>query len=340
MLSLNWTDKEHYSFYSSVDHQHGSEEKLCLKADLNGEETIFDMDSFEKQDETKDFKSPIEMFTDSRLTTTKDRSKDRGRIAEWERHYDCFQDEECACKKKQKSKAAKKVSFADDSGKELTEVKIATESMNTPPCLSKKALKNIEESLFETSSHLPAPWVHKPFHLTLSNFNPPHLDLLGLDRRVEEKGLALSSIYFEAPFYLKGNIETRSNIPFDVKAVIRYTLDEWKSWKDLDCVCLSSSRDFSHHFYSFEIDISPNHNSVTFEFAINLKTPGLDLWDNNESMNYKVFLSSDPPSSPQLPSLSRLSPLPEHLIYHPQQDNSFFFPDEFQFCDTNPQSNW
>lgn len=343
VLSLNWLDRQHSSFYTAIDNHYRTDKVTKKSAKTNNarkkKSSFVDGVSIERNNDSEEFKNPVDMFTDSRLETNKDRSKDGARIAEWERNYNCEQDETCLCKQdcKPTLKSLKKVLFADEIGKELTQVKIAAESSDIPPCFSDEAFETIKENLSEEApSHLPAPWCNNHFHLNLVNFTQPNLDLLGLHQRVKLNGVALASISLQSPCNLTGSIEGRLGVGEDSKVMLRYTIDEWKSMEDSEAVCLSLNTDSTHNFYSFHLNIPSVNHSIKLEFAINLKTPHTDLWDNNNSLNYKVIMSVD--SSPLYQTFSSPRYQPHH---HPSDlESTVFFLDDLKYLEDNLQSYW
>ncbi|XP_044735816.1 glycogen-binding subunit 76A [Chrysoperla carnea] len=84
---------------------------------------------------------------------------------------------------------------------------------------------------------------------------------------------------------IAGTVRVR-NIDFNKSVHIRYTLDSWKTYSDLQATYVQKSCDgFSDKFtfllYCHTLDIGQR-----IEFAIRYTTSNLDFWDNNAGKNY------------------------------------------------------
>ena len=328
VVSLNWMDRQHSTFYNAISQRQNSEfqPSESINISLNKKQS-----SFEDEPQTLVFKSHLDLYNDSRFVKTKNRSKER--IKKWEEAYNCEQNGHCNCKdiyesekieKNNRVKTAKNVVFADELGKDLFKIKITSESSDTPPEFDKKFQEKIEKTILENSFHQIS-LKNENIELNLLNFTNPQTDLLSLHKKVEELGLALSSISYEK-MSVKGNTETRSNLPLDSVLAVRYTFDKWKSMKDVQGVCLSKDDNHTHHFYSFEIGISSINYPIDVEFAIYLKTSASDIWDNNNQLNYRVCIKDNSPAvSPSC--IQEPYTFPQHQFFFPQDYDGDFYGD-------------
>lgn len=103
------------------------------------------------------------------------------------------------------------------------------------------------------------------------------------------------------------------NICFSKQVSIRYTLDDWKTYRD-DPAVYKPTRPSDIDIFSFDLDLSSDdifNHQVTLQFAVHYKispdakqiAEGIkaDYWDNNHDKNYKICFQIE------LPKISSLS---------------------------------
>eukprot|EP01101_Sappina_pedata_P012987 TRINITY_DN9312_c0_g1_i1.p2 TRINITY_DN9312_c0_g1~~TRINITY_DN9312_c0_g1_i1.p2 ORF type:complete len:447 (+),score=158.23 TRINITY_DN9312_c0_g1_i1:166-1341(+) len=103
------------------------------------------------------------------------------------------------------------------------------------------------------------------------------------------------------------------NICFSKHVSIRYTLDDWKTYRD-DPAVYKPTRPSDIDIFSFDLDLSSDdifNHQVTLQFAVHYKispdakqiAEGVksDYWDNNHDKNYKICFQIE------LPKISSLS---------------------------------
>ncbi|ESN96003.1 hypothetical protein HELRODRAFT_178923 [Helobdella robusta] len=253
-------------------------------------------------------------YKDARLETNRDKEKDKIRISEWEQSYNWDLSELALnledVDNKIDIKIPRKISFADELGKELTEVKMAAEPSDVPPVLSPETIQKIQQTLSDafiddddtSTTSSPTSW-EPEYKLILVNFEEPHLNLLALHNHIEQMNVSLASIKTQVGKLICGTVETKccpGNVRSAKEVVLRYTLDGWKTSMDVQCNFVSAVGGTNHELFSFQFPLNNNMNvqssgdnsskdSIVIEFAICYRTEsGNEFWDNNSNLNYKI----------------------------------------------------
>ena len=178
------------------------------------------------------------------------------------------------------SKIKKRVSFADAAGLALEFVKII------PPHRGEdyfniynlwNANNNYSQSLLsprQRGKNL-SPCFTEPYK-TSSFFE-----------RVYSQNVCLESIVCD-DFVVAGTVRV-TNISFAKEVTVRFTLDDWKSYRDIWADYFSSSMDGKTDKFWFRIAVpvdSPVDQEI--KFAIRYCIGGREFWDNNLNRNYKI----------------------------------------------------
>jgi len=80
-----------------------------------------------------------------------------------------------------------------------------------------------------------------------------------------------------------------TNICFAKEVTVRFTLDEWKSFRDVWADYLSSNLDGKTEQFSFRITVPVDFEvDSEMQFAIRYCVAEQEFWDNNSCKNYRV----------------------------------------------------
>ncbi|XP_026135867.1 protein phosphatase 1 regulatory subunit 3C-B-like [Carassius auratus] len=185
-----------------------------------------------------------------------------------------------------KSKAKKKVVFADSKGMSLTAVHVFSAFDKREPATSE--LQFDLEDLEDVTATL---------HINLAqnrilDFPQPAADYLDFRSRLLKNFVCLENCTLQERA-LTGTIKVR-NLAYEKLVHVRITFDTWKSFQDEECtfmnnVCCCQDTDT----FSFAIQLPgyvPPQNKV--EFCISYRTGEQTYWDNNDGRNYGLVSTS------------------------------------------------
>lgn len=197
------------------------------------------------------------------------------------------------------------VRFADVLGLDLADVKTF---LNEIPTIPKSAYEDLEilESeppvqLGPKSDKLLMPLFQQPGGL------PNFLDI------VREKLVSLenAAVTDGINHTITGSVRVR-NLDFHKSVHIRYTLDGWRSFADLQANYVENSCDGFSDKFSFIIFGNSLHVGQRLEFAVRFQCKGQQYWDNNYGANY--CFQCLPTSAPVINPISTV--LPSHHSNH------------------------
>lgn len=156
----------------------------------------------------------------------------------------------------------KKVSFADDFGYRLTEVKYFSD---------------------------PARAGHVETAVLVPDFPTPTSVREVLS---EVNSVSLESLSVSTARTLLGTVRVK-NLAFDKRVFARCSFDAWKTSTDIPCVYrptfYSGEIDKSHDRFSFALTVPPDFTSGSAEFALCFQCDGKEYWDNNSGANYRLI---------------------------------------------------
>jgi len=176
----------------------------------------------------------------------------------------------------------KKVSFADELGYSLTNVRIILESPDQPPKLRPEILNRLTKGAHAAVTEAP------PLRL---NFKQPASDYISFREKVHKNCVCLENVILK-DYNLLGTIKVK-NMAFEKSVTVRFTHNSWKDTIDIPCKYISVAGSSDIDTFSFEIKIPPNFDpQEKVEFCICYETASQQFWDNNDNMNYGV-LSAD-----------------------------------------------
>lgn len=95
-----------------------------------------------------------------------------------------------------------------------------------------------------------------------------------------------------------GTIKVK-NICFHKSVTVRYTLDGWISSTDLPGVYVPESNDGATDRFSFALTL-PEYflaSGGVLEFAVRFEGEGMEFWDNNSGLNYRIECREAPASN-------------------------------------------
>uniref|UniRef100_A0A182PJT1 CBM21 domain-containing protein n=1 Tax=Anopheles epiroticus TaxID=199890 RepID=A0A182PJT1_9DIPT len=203
------------------------------------------------------------------------------------------------------------VRFADVLGLDLTDVRTFMDEVPKVP-----------QSAYEDLTIVPAAEQPMPEIISLGPkadrvlvplFQQPGALPCFLDR-VREKQVNLENAAVTDPITLTitGTVRVR-NLDFHKSVYVRYTLDNWRSYADLQAVYAENSCDGFSDKFSFTLHGNSVQVGQRIEMAIRFHCRGEQFWDNNYDTNY-VFqclpITQPTPMISTRPQLSSASSLP------------------------------
>ncbi|KAM7411449.1 hypothetical protein PAMA_021443 [Pampus argenteus] len=178
--------------------------------------------------------------------------------------------------------AGKKVSFADTTGGDLTEVKefVAFDSDEEGDC----AVWEQEEAKYRKAEREPIYQVHP-------EFNAPTGSALLQAVRTNKVEVEQMSPVENEPLAFTGVIRVL-NISFHKTVYIRLTMDNWATYFDHPAEYVQGSYDGDTDKFTFKLSFAPPYTThgSRIEFVVRYETSDGDYWANNSSMNYVVTL--------------------------------------------------
>lgn len=193
------------------------------------------------------------------------------------------------------------VRFADVLGLDLADIKTFLDEVPTIPKSAYEDLEILENEppvqLGPKSNRLLMPLFQQPGGL------PKFLDI------VREKLVSLenAAVTDTINHTITGSVRVR-NLDFHKSVHIRYSLDGWRSYADLQANYVENSCDGFSDTFSFVMFGNSLHIGQRLEFAVRFQCKGQQYWDNNYGSNY--CFQCLPTSAPA--TLPAISVLPSH----------------------------
>ncbi|XP_022912165.1 protein phosphatase 1 regulatory subunit 3B [Onthophagus taurus] len=181
----------------------------------------------------------------------------------------------------------KKVVFADDHGRPLTQVRIMTEPSNVPPLWSFRFLAQVTRGL--NTEEFPTP--EEPWEVT---FSQPASDYVEFRKKLDEEKVSLENVIIkENEDAVIGTVKV-SNLAFEKEVFVRSTSDNWETHQDTYCKFVpnastntSSAAYVLYDTFSFKLSLPPK--SKRLEFCVCFKCNVDEYWDNNGNNNYVLI---------------------------------------------------
>lgn len=173
----------------------------------------------------------------------------------------------------------KNVKFADECGRELFTIRIATEPSDCPPKLSPSVLRryniSVEEEREASVEPVPA------WQLC---FKQPAAEYVKFRETLEKDKVSLENVILNQCKII-GTIKV-SNIAFEKSVFVRYTTNGWASYIDL-AAAFQPSTSKLYDTFKFELDLPKSNDRVQkIEFCICFTAGTQQYWDSNGGSNY------------------------------------------------------
>ncbi|XP_043119497.1 protein phosphatase 1, regulatory subunit 3Ca [Puntigrus tetrazona] len=187
-----------------------------------------------------------------------------------------------------KSKAKKKVVFADSKGMSLTAVHVFSTFDNREPITSELQfdLEDLEDITALSTLHI------NSVQSRILDFPQPAADYLDFRSRLLKNLVCLENCTLQERA-LTGTIKVR-NLAYEKSVHVRITFDTWKTFQDVECTFMNNVYGCQDtDIFSFAIELPgyvPPQNKV--EFCISYKTGEQIYWDNNDGRNYGLVSMS------------------------------------------------
>lgn len=202
----------------------------------------------------------------------------------------------------------KRVVFADDRGRPLTQVRVMSEPSNMPPLLSSAYVANLSRGTFyrnldgklvipqeqESAAAVPtegrAPLKCVDTNPWEPSFAQPASEYLSFRNKLDENSVSLENVIVrESENCLLGTVKVK-NLAFDKDVAIRMTTDNWSSQQDVACSYVEQPSLAVRNLYDtfrFQLPL-PDKDSSQVEFCVKYTSGGQEYWDNNAGANYVV----------------------------------------------------
>ncbi|CAF0747670.1 unnamed protein product [Brachionus calyciflorus] len=216
----------------------------------------------------------------------------------------------------------KRVSFADNNGKELFTVRTMSEPSNCPPKLTSKIVEyflNREFNSNRMSSNYNYYSNYRNYDYGISalnytndmsslsgsiavyslNFAQPSGDYLNFRKRLDDYKVCLENVVLNR-FSISGTIKVK-NIHFHKNVFIRSSSNKWQSYEDYQCHYVpneyystpmgpsSPTSSYTASFYGNNINYQPQHKDFdTFRFQFDLPKTAEPKIQNNSSPNNTI----------------------------------------------------
>ena len=167
-------------------------------------------------------------------------------------------------------KKDKKVRFADSLGLSLVSVCVIPE--REQDSFKNRCRRRTQEEKIEEARIL--------------NFSQP-LTCPDFPQRVDRLNVCLENIAFKN-CAIVGVVKVR-NLAYDKHVFVRYTMDNWNSFKDVPAKYVCGSSNGWTDSFSFEITLRETlEKDCRLEMAFGYEVLGARFWDNNHGDNYRV----------------------------------------------------
>jgi len=218
-----------------------------------------------------------------------DSTRNAERILSWKHSYENFTSngKPALSTKRCQSEAKickKKVSFADDVGLALEDVRILTESSDVPPTLSTELLARL--NLGSSSPSV------EPLSV-IFNFSQPGSDYLNLRNKVENDKVSLENVTVKGRSMM-GTVRVK-NVAFEKKVFVRFTNNNWLTYEDFPAtyVPVTGSSPLTpqpYDTFAFEVSLpSSIIEAENMHFAVCFQAGAEQFWDSNNGENYEVI---------------------------------------------------
>lgn len=173
------------------------------------------------------------------------------------------------------SRAKRRVSFADDRGYSLTQVRVMHEPSDCPPRWTDEFLAQITGDMrLDGALWEPA-------------FTQPASDYLEFRQKLEANLVSLENVIVRGPNLMTGTIKVK-NVTFEKRVFVRLTFDGWKTMQDCEASFVPNGH-LSNVFdtFAFSVPIPADATGVV-EFCVCYRHGGEEHWDSHGGANYRI----------------------------------------------------
>jgi len=187
----------------------------------------------------------------------------------------------------------KKVSFADDFGLRLTEVKLFSEMPDTPSIIKMRFTSNSPNTFSTMQSSMQSLTNASSINpLLVPDFQMPISNSTALNEKVERDFISLESLYVATNRTLVGTVKVK-NLAFMKKVFVRCSFDAWRSYVNIPCnyrpTTYLEEIDHSYDWFTFTLGIPAGFKAGgSADFAICFQCNNNEYWDNNWGENYRL----------------------------------------------------
>ncbi|XP_023310082.1 glycogen-binding subunit 76A isoform X2 [Anoplophora glabripennis] len=180
------------------------------------------------------------------------------------------------------------VRFADALGLDLADVRTFLDEIPKVPNSAYEDLKDVDLGEASSVPNMMNSMTHgvKAEKILMPLFQQPVGQPNFLDL-VRDNQVCLENAFVEDPLMLsiKGTVRVR-NLDFHKSVYIRYTLDSWKTFADVQAVYVENSCDGFSDKFTFLIYAHTLSVGQRIEFACRFQCKGCQYWDSNKGANY------------------------------------------------------
>uniref|UniRef100_V5HR92 Protein phosphatase 1 regulatory subunit n=1 Tax=Ixodes ricinus TaxID=34613 RepID=V5HR92_IXORI len=177
------------------------------------------------------------------------------------------------------NRAKRRVSFADDKGYSLTQVRVMHEPSDCPPRWTDEFLAQITKDMrLEADAPLWEP-----------SFTQPASDYLEFRQKLETNFISLENVIVKNPNLITGTIKVK-NVTFEKHVFVRLTFDSWRTMQDCEASFVPNghlSNMFDTFAFSVPIPVTADSAGVV-EFCVCYRHDGEEHWDSNGGKNYRI----------------------------------------------------
>lgn len=183
----------------------------------------------------------------------------------------------------------RRVTFADTEGLPLTQTKrlSITDTSYTPgvivPKVENRATERLQSSN-PTSSSSCSTTTTRSFKFTQPSCNPDFMQRV-TSQKISLEGASLNT----QGTMIQGSVRV-DNIAYDKEVVVRWTKNNWLSFRESQCMYCSTLDDGKTDRFAFTLVLTDSHSNI--EFVIRYKVNGHEYWDNNHQHNYILSVDS------------------------------------------------
>ncbi|XP_037935884.1 glycogen-binding subunit 76A [Teleopsis dalmanni] len=310
-LASNGNVNETIPVLTTISNGLNEEGEEVLKIELTEVDNALQIQSETKTEQFKNLTEEIQESTQELKATQEEESKESPTKNKQSTHILDTTDDEDDCRPQRVRRCSslktgktppgtpgrkKIVRFADVLGLDLADVKTFLDEIPTIPKSAYEDLEILESEppiqLGPKSDKLLMPLFQQPGGL------PRFLDIV----REKQVSLENAAVTDHINQTITGSVRVR-NLDFHKSVHIRYSLDGWRSFADLQANYVENSCDGFSDKFSFILFGNTLHIGQRLELAVRFQCKGQQFWDNNYGANYcfQCLPTSTPGSNPITP---------------------------------------